>query len=163
MTPTERMRSVDARVPTVAEVDWELAELVVDLEPTRQRRLARWAARRASRYAGIETQPSIAHALQALDNDESLPEPFNNPADADSQLPPEPKPGAVSQARMVITTTRDRNAPIAPWAAAIDSILSAGKADPASAAVDALAGAPAGQADPASLLADVHRFLQTDA
>lgn len=160
LTPTERMRAVQARVPSLAHMDWELTERVIDLDSDRQRKVACWAARWSCQYAGVENQPEVARALEALDNGESLPAPFNDRRGAYDALRPGPKGGARTLTIRVSHGNEERT-PIATWAAATDATLSAGKPDPAAAAIDALVSALAGQADLSAGLAQARDYVAT--
>ncbi|WP_218105194.1 hypothetical protein [Micromonospora rhizosphaerae] len=80
--PGERLRGLDGRgaVTLMARLDRDLVDDVVAADPGTQRRIARWAARRAHVMAGIADLDWMAPAWAALERGDALPEPFTNPA-----------------------------------------------------------------------------------
>ena len=63
--------------PGLSRLDSELAEQIVAAGPEKQRKIARWAARRAYAVAGIAEPDRVSPTPAALDRDEALPPPFN--------------------------------------------------------------------------------------
>jgi hypothetical protein len=63
-----------------------LVEALSAAEPGIQRAVAHWAARRACEQAGIDRLDWVAVALGALDRDEELPPPFDEPAEVYARM-----------------------------------------------------------------------------
>ena len=63
-----------------------LVETLRAAEPGVQRAVAHWAARRASEQAGIDRLDWVAAALSALDRDQELPSPFDEPAEVYARM-----------------------------------------------------------------------------
>jgi hypothetical protein len=64
----------------------ELVEALRAAEPGVQRAVAHWAARRACEQAGIDRLDWVALALGALERDEELPPPFDEPAEVYARM-----------------------------------------------------------------------------
>jgi hypothetical protein len=144
----------------LAMTDPAFAKRVLDLDAVRQRKVAAWAARWACHFAEVDIRPEVARALQYLEDEGRLPEPFNDHRVATALLrPQQPEVGIFTvYARPVGEGPR---IPLAPWAAAFDATRSADNANPAAAAVNALVGACAGQVDPTQLLTDAGHYIES--
>lgn len=156
---SEALRDVGGRAVMVTAVDRELAEAVAGLPPDRQRQLAAWTARWACQFAGQEDVGWIAAALDALMHERPLPALFDDPSRAFAQMFPAPNSTVTGGGTVVPTDEVTRSPVLDPRAAALDSLISAASADPATAAIEALAGALAGQDDPTELLTEVRAVL----
>ncbi|HEX6682998.1 MAG TPA: hypothetical protein VF062_09400 [Candidatus Limnocylindrales bacterium] len=77
--PSERLRQVVGNVFGIANLDRDLVDGVAEADPRTQRRIARWAARHAFTHAGIADRDWLAPVWEALDRDEPLPAPFDDP------------------------------------------------------------------------------------
>jgi len=70
--PDERVRRING-AQELARLDRELVDGIADLDPTTQRAVAVWAARRACAAAGLTDLDWVKPALAALERGESLP------------------------------------------------------------------------------------------
>jgi hypothetical protein len=150
-------RDFDAgRVAILTETDSAFTQRVLALDAVRQRNVAAWAARWACRFADVDTRPEVARALQCLDDEGRLPEPFNNAKFATAFRPLQPESGTLANFSRPAGSPR---IPLAPWAAAFDATFNASNVNPTAAAVNALVGAYGGQADPTQLLNDAWQYI----
>jgi hypothetical protein len=76
--PSDRLRQLAGSVVGMVELDRDLSEAIAEADPATQRRIARWAARRACTRAGIAGIDWIAPTLSALDRGQALPSPFDD-------------------------------------------------------------------------------------
>jgi hypothetical protein len=74
--PSERVRRLPGQARSLAQIDRPLLDRIEALPAARQREMARWAARRAMRVAGLEHIGWIAEALAAADAGRPLPRSF---------------------------------------------------------------------------------------
>jgi hypothetical protein len=158
-TPSEALRAVGGRAAMVARVDHELAESIAALPPHRQRQLAVWTARWACRSAGQADVAWVAAALDALDREQPLPPPFDEPAQAFARMFDSPNSTVTTSGTFIAADAVTRPPVLDPRAAALDSLISASNTNAAAAAIEALAGALAGQEDPDRLLSAVRAVL----
>jgi hypothetical protein len=74
--PSDRIRGLLSQARSLAQIDRPLLDRVEALPATRQREVARWAARQAMRAAGLERIAWIADALGDAEADRPLPRSF---------------------------------------------------------------------------------------
>ncbi|MGW0431979.1 hypothetical protein ACWDV4_05465 [Micromonospora sp. NPDC003197] len=131
--PTDRLRNVGGNVRRMVKLDPVLVHAIGDADPQVQRRIARWAARRAYQEAGLADLGWVAPALDALDRGHDLPWPFRDEAEAwrllydDEQAP-----------KTLVTSPDGRHDNMLQQAMALPALFGAAEADPLRAALDAL-------------------------
>ncbi len=76
--PSDRIRASAGNARSMARLDLSLAEGIAGASPDTQRSIARWVAGRAYEVAGIAHLDWVAPALQALDQGQELPPPFDD-------------------------------------------------------------------------------------
>lgn len=159
--PSAWLRAIGGRAPQLAQLDRDLVDEIADLDRDRQRALVNWVARRACRLAGQEGVDWVAAALHALERGEALPPPFDQPDRAYARMFSGGEDKATfTSLVMRIVDPDEPPPPLAPEAAAVDSMLEAANIEPARAAIEAVVGAAAGEEDPAPFLAEVRRFVR---
>lgn len=131
--PSERLGSVGGNVLGVVALDRALVEAIAGADPTLQRSIARWAARRAYTGAGIADVGWARAGLDALERGEDLPPPFDDPTAAFELLRGD---GRVPST--VVTHPEGGPANVSQQHAALPALWGAGHADPLRAAVDAI-------------------------
>lgn len=89
--PPEHLRRTYCRAQQLARIDRPLLDRIDALPAARQREVARWAARRALRVAGLEQIGWIAEAITAADADRPLPPPFTDHSAAFQRLMSDPE------------------------------------------------------------------------
>ena len=146
--PGERLRGVGGQAPALAQLDRDLLDHLVTLSAARQREVARWAARRGMRIAGLEHIGWIADALAA----DELPAAFTDDY------------GSAAFARLLDDPDAPQTTVVLPrlgremlqQAVAFPALLALGAADPLAAAIDAVYNAAIAHGDAyAGFLADV--------
>ena len=146
--PGERLRGVGGQATALAQLDRDLLDHLAALSADRQRELARWAARRGMRVAGLEDVGWIADALAA----DELPAAFTDDygSAAFRRLLDDPD---VPQTTVVLP---GRGREMLQQAVAFPALLALGAADPLAAAIDAVHNAAIAHGDAyAGFLADV--------
>lgn len=131
--PSNRLRTLQANVIGLAELDRPLLDALTEADPDSQRAIARWAARRACDAAGLSSLDWVAPALTAIERGEELPAPFDDQAQVWERLF-----GKSAEFQAVVATTIEIPPRIDPQAAAVPSLFAAVEADPLKSAVDAL-------------------------
>lgn len=151
--PSDRLRGIRGNVHGLRLLDVHLVHALDEAAPAVQRRIARWAARRAFEAAGLAQVDWIAPALDALDAGEPLPEPFDDGRRAFDRVYGDP---GVPRTTVVIPDLAPRE--ISRQAVALPALAGAAEPDPLQAAVDALyAAACSFGADGRGFLAEVRR------
>lgn len=138
VAPSERLRTLQANVIGLAQLDRVLVDTLAEANPDLQRSVARWATRRAWDAAGLSSLNWAAPALAALERSETLPEPFDDQMKVWRMLL-----GEDAHVRNVHVSTTgpphiELPTNIDPQFAALPAIFAAADADPLRAAVDAL-------------------------
>lgn len=134
--PSDRLRNIRGNVHGLRLLDVHLVHALDAAEPAVQRRIARWAARRAFETAGLAQVDWIAPALDALDVGEPLPEPFDGPGRAFERALNDPR---IPRSTVVIPAVPGQE--ISRQAVALPAIAAAAEPDPLQAAVDAVCAA----------------------
>ncbi|MGA4541343.1 hypothetical protein ACPA54_15280 [Uniformispora flossi] len=151
--PSDRLRNIRGNVHGLRVLDVHLVHALDAAGPAVQRRIARWAARRAFEAAGLAQVDWIAPALDALDAGEPLPEPFGDGRRAFDRVYGDP---GVPRTTVVIPALAPRE--ISRQAVALPALTGAAEPDPLQAAVDALyAAASSFGSDGRGFLAEVRR------
>ncbi|MGN9795395.1 hypothetical protein ACTMTU_30440 [Streptomyces sp. OZ13] len=134
--PSDRLREVQGTLrrfqgcPRLVDLDAALVHAIDAAGPKEQRALARWAAHRACRTAGLSEIDWVARGLAELDRGE----PYSQPLDDPRRL----RDAAFSDPR--IPRTHD-GTPGLPQVAAFAALFDAAAPDPLKAALDALLAA----------------------
>ncbi len=139
--PSERLRTLQANVIGLAQLDRALLDPLADTDPDLQRSVARWATRRAWDAAGLSSLNWAAPALAALEHGERLPAPFDDQMKPWSLLIGEDRPVQNVHVRATSPPRIELPTKIDPQFAALPAIFAAVDADPLRAAVDALSAA----------------------
>lgn len=136
--PSERLRTLQANVIGLAQLDRPLLDTLAEAGPDLQRSVARWATRRAWDAAGLSSLKWAAPALAALEHGEKLPAPFDDHMKVWRMLMGED--GAVQNVHVPTAGPPSIELPtnIDPQFAALPAIFAAVEADPLRAAVDAV-------------------------
>jgi hypothetical protein len=136
--PSDRLRDVGGNVLGLVALDRGLVDAIAAADPGTQRAIARWAARRAYKAAGLDTLDWVVPALDAADRGDPPPPPFDNPEDAFAML--------LSDERVPTTLIRslygDSDNAL-QQAMALPALLAAVQSDPLRAALDAVFAAAA--------------------
>ncbi|MFG3704726.1 hypothetical protein ACGF7U_08340 [Micromonospora sp. NPDC047670] len=158
--PSDRVRVLVSQARSLARIDRLLLDRIDALPAARQREVARWAARRAMRVAGLERIGWIADALAAADADRSLPRPFTEQGGtaAFNRLLSDPEvPRTTITLHLAVRASGTRHVTDAlQQAAAFPALIALANEDPLVAAIDAIYNAAIAHGD------DRDRFL-TDA
>lgn len=156
--PSDRLRQVGGNVHSLAQRDRDLLDELDRADPSVQRAIANWAARRACDIAGLVSTDWVAAGLDALDRGEPLAPPFDHLADAFTRLD-DGSSGRATQRLAVVSRGGPRaRGPIDARYAALPAIPAAAHDDPLRAAIDALAAAATAFGDDVQLLFDEMRF-----
>jgi hypothetical protein len=152
--PGDRVRAAGGNARAVARLDLGLAEAIAAASPGIQRSIARWAARRACEVAGIADLDWVAPALEALDQGQELPPPFDDRERVWPVFHGEPR---VARATVVSLDGRIPN--LLRAAMAVPALFDATEPDPLDAALQALYAAAVtfGRGAYPDLLAQVRR------
>lgn len=151
--PSDRLRTIRGNVHGLRLLDVHLVHALDAADPGLQRRIARWAARRAFEAAGLAEVEWIAPALDALDAGEPLPEPFDGPGRAFDRALSDPR---VPRSTVVIPAVPGQE--ISRQAVALPAITAAAEPDPLQGAVDAVcAAASSFGTESRAFLAEVRR------
>ncbi len=154
--PSDRLRSLGGSAIGVARRDRDLVDLLDQADPAVQRTIAVWVARQASELAGLASLDWVAPALDALEQGNPLPEPFDHLPDAFERL----RGSDRGRTRATLTIIRadkpppERRPRIDPRYAALPAIPAAAHPDPLRGALDALQAATATFADDDQRLLD---------
>lgn len=135
--PSERLRTLQANVIGLAQLDRALVDALAVADPDLQRSVARWATRRAWDAAGLSSLNWAAPALAALEHGEKLPAPFDDQMKVWRMLLGEDRQVQNVHVRTGLPSIELRTN-IDPQFAALPAIFAAVEADPLRAAVDAL-------------------------
>lgn len=149
------------RAEQLGQQDRRLLDAVAALDDPALQRLTAWVCRTACRRAGLEDLDWVAPALSALERGHPLPPPFDDARNAFDHLYAHWDAGAgpALEVATVEVTDADAVEPLAPEAAALDAVLSAGADRPLRAAVDALVGAACSSVEPRAWYDEVRRHL----
>lgn len=134
--PTERLLSVGGNKFGMVKVDRRLLDALAVATPRTQRDIARWAACRACDHAGLSSLDWVRPALDALEREQRLPPPFDDPQRVWDLLV-----GEDVQLQVVVAPTDEQEPRMWPPAAAMPTLFAAVEPDPLHAAIDAVFGA----------------------
>lgn len=159
--PAARVLSLGyGRALELGEEDRVLLDAVAGLDDEALRRLTAWVCRTSCRRAGLEDVDWVAPTLTALDRGGPLPPPFDDQTAAWDRLHAHWDAGATVVQEVTVAVSDDpTRTPLAPEAAALDAVLSAGADDALLAAVDAVVGAGSCFPDPQDWYDEVARHL----
>lgn len=153
--PSDRLRAVRGNVHGLRLLDVHLVHALDAADAAVQRRIARWAARRACEAAGLAQVDWVAPALDALDAGEPLPEPLDDLRHAVDRALNDPR---VPRSTVVLSFANGQE--ISRQAVALPTLAAAVEPDPLRAAIDALhAAASSFGAETRAFLAEVRRMF----
>lgn len=136
--PSERLRTLQANVIGLVQLDRALVNTLADTDPDLQRSVARWATRRAWDAAGLSSLTWAAPALAALEHGEKLPPPFDDQMKVWGLLIGEDRQVQNVHVRTTGPPRIELPTNVDPQFAALPAIFAAVEADPLRAAVDSL-------------------------
>jgi hypothetical protein len=151
--PSDRLRAIGGNTAYLVRLDRELAEAVAAVDPSSQRSMAVWAARRVCEPAP-PTDIDWPAVLAAVERGDPPPAPFDNPSEAWTATFPGPKAVVVHHA---VESSPPR---LHPKASVLGAVLAACHAEPARAAIEAVIAAARQRPEPAEFLAEVRRRLR---
>lgn len=132
--PSDRLRAIGGNTAYLVRLDPELAEAVAAVDPSSQRSMAVWAARRVCE-AAPPTDIDWPAVLAAVERGDPPPAPFDNPSEAWTEAFPGPKAVVVHHA---VEPSPPR---LHPKASVLGAVLAACHAEPARAAIEAVIAA----------------------
>jgi hypothetical protein len=136
--PSDRLRTLQANVIGLAQLDRALVDALAEADPDLQWSVARWATRRAWDAAGLSSLNWAAPALAALERGETLPAPFDDQMQVWGMLLGEDRGVQNVHVRTTGLPRIELPTNIDPQFAAMPAIFAAVEADPLRAAVDAI-------------------------
>jgi hypothetical protein len=142
--PSTRLSEAGGHAHAVAMLDFDLAEIIAQTDPGIQRSIARWVTRRAYTLAGLAGIGWIAPALQALDQGQALPPPFDEHQQVWDRLFSDPR-----VPHTTVTLPGGSVSNFLQQAAAVPALFGAVHPDPLHAAFDAVHAAAAAYGDDA--------------
>jgi hypothetical protein len=152
--PSDPVLATAGNARALARLDVRLAEAIAAASPATQRSIARWAARRAYEVAGIADLAWVAAALEALDQEQELPAPFDDRKHVWPVLSSDPR-----APRATVVSLDGRIPNLRQAAMAVPALFDAAGPDPLDAALRALYAAAVtfGRNDYHALFEEVRR------